>query len=128
MPRLAIFSPRSISQATADSAAKLITSAPAKYAPVLQMSRGVPVANDIAMPATPARMIVPAKIDARAWANRVRQSGLVSSISRRKIKLGRMRRMPIKGGSVKSKDASTAIAMPCAAVKKSQCAVGSSSK
>ena len=51
--RLAIFSRRSISQATADSAAKLITSAPAKYSPVLQISRSVPVAKDIAMPANP---------------------------------------------------------------------------
>ena len=36
-----------------------------------------------------------------------------------------MRRIPISGGSVKSSDASTAIPMPCAAVTKSQCAVGS---
>ena len=128
LPRLAILSTRSISHATADKAVKLITSAPAKYSPVLQMSRGVPVAKDIAMPANPVRMMAPARMDARACANLVGQSGLVSSISRRRIKLGRMRRMPIKGGNVKSKDASTAIPMPWAAVTKSQCAVGSNSK
>ena len=80
------------------------------------------------MPANPTRMIAPARIDARASASRVGQPGFVSSISRRRIRLGRMCRMPIRGGRVKSNDARIAMPMPCAAVTKSQCAVGSSSK
>ena len=109
-----------MSQATAESDARPPPSASAKYSPVFHISARVPAANDIAIPAKPSTMNAPAAMDARPSIRRRRQLGFVSAISRRRIKLGRMRRIPNSGGRVNSSVASTAIPMPCAAVKKSQ--------
>ena len=67
-------------------------------------------------------------MEARPAAKRTRQLCLISAISRRRITFGRMRRMPNRGGSVKSSVAITAIPMPCAAVIRSQRAEGSNWK
>ena len=76
-------------------------------------------------PPTPATIATPARMDARAWTKRTRQFGRVSAISRRKMRLGRIRRMLSRGGRVNKSAARIAIAMPWAAVIRSQRVDGS---